>query len=134
MRKLIVFLLIFVTGYVKCFAQQDTMKMMSVEAVINSSLHKFRTKIANQKSIVFCIVETELDRKNILFSKNDFIIENGIDAKIVGNKGHEYLLKFLISHKNGRTFITVVKWSLKKKSAREIIYTDLLSRDYYEVI
>lgn len=116
------------------YAQEDTMKVKSVEQAISISLKDFRHKIINDNVIIYNIVTVDLNEKNIDLATNDLIVENGINARKIDYKTKKFLFKFVISINNGRTFINVIKWRLNKKSDKELEFLNLMSGSCYEVI
>ncbi|MDT4856714.1 hypothetical protein D3C71_27130 [compost metagenome] len=134
-RVFLIFLLSYVLfSYNLVYGQQDTMKVKSIEEAINSSLKEFRQKMPNDKMIIYNIVEMSLNQQAIQFAKNDLLIENSINAKMLDYSTDKYVFKFLVSIENGRTFIKVIQWKLEKKSNKKIELLNLMSGQLYEVI
>lgn len=132
MRILILISLLFFTQV--CHAQYDTIKAKSIEEVMSISLEDFRQKLKNPKAVIYCIVEMNLEKKQINFATNDFIIENTINAKYMSSKEPKFLFKFLVSTINHNLYVTIIKWRIIKKSNNRIELNNFLIREYYEVI
>ncbi len=132
MKDIIISLTVFILSSVSCFAQRDTIKVKNIETAMDISLRQFRMRLNDPKLNVLCIVENEINMSDISFSKNDFVVKNVVSAKMLNNKTGTYLLKFFVTYSDKTPVVTVAKYKITK-SNKEVVYTDLLSRDYYRI-
>ncbi|WP_118973650.1 hypothetical protein [Taibaiella koreensis] len=120
--------------HVSSYAQQDTIKVKSVEEAINASLENFRQKIKDDKADIYIITEVNLEKSKIDFAKNGYSIEPGINAKNISYGKKMFVLKFIVSMTGKQTLITCIQFRLKKKSEKAIALINLMSGNYYEVV
>jgi len=120
--------------YVPSYAQQDTIKVRSIEEAINVSMKDFRQTIKNDKATIYSIVEVNLEKDKIAFKENEYIVESGINAKNIDYRKDMFVLKFVVSITGKQTLITCIQFRLKKKSEKAIELINLMSGSYYEVV